>query len=90
MVDLLITLASLTSPAAVAAPQQRFCSCIGTANCYLRQPRRTFSFAHRGWVDLINTQFSNPASRSAQMPAAFSMAVAWGELNDLDTRWTNP
>jgi len=61
---------------AVAAPQRKFCSCTGTVHFYLRQPRRALRFAHRGWVHFIDVQFSNPASRSAPMPAAFSLAVA--------------
>jgi hypothetical protein len=40
------------------------------------QASRLISFAHRGWVHFINVQFSNPARRSAPMPAAFSLAVA--------------
>jgi hypothetical protein len=60
----------------VAAQQQPFCFYTETAHFYLRQPRRALSFAYRGQGHSINIQFSNPASRSAPMPAAFSMAIA--------------
>jgi hypothetical protein len=42
---------------------------------------------HRGWEDFIHIQFSNPASRSAPMPAAFSMA-ALAQRNGPDARET--
>jgi hypothetical protein len=34
------------------------------------------NYAHRGWVGFINNQFSNPASRSASMPAAFCFRIS--------------
>jgi hypothetical protein len=59
----------------VTDQQRKFCFYTGTSLFHLHQPRPAFSFAHRGWGTFINNQFSNPASRSARMPAAFSMAV---------------
>jgi hypothetical protein len=63
-------------PAGVSAKQRNVCSRNGTAHLDLRQAWRVLSSASPGLgLSLVNNQFSNPASRSAQMPAAFLMLI---------------
>jgi hypothetical protein len=59
----------------VASLQRIFCSFQGTSNFGLRQARRVLSFAYRDGAGFKTIEFSNPASRSASMPAVFSMTV---------------
>jgi hypothetical protein len=61
------------APTGVASQQRNLCSCSGTAHFGLRQSRHVLHFVYRGWKVLMIYQFSNPASRSARMPAAFSI-----------------
>ena len=59
----------------VAVRQLNFCSCFGTTHFDLRLAQRGLSSTHRGWGRFHSDKFSNPASRSAKMPAAFCLAL---------------
>jgi hypothetical protein len=74
--NFLITLASLESPRLWPHCNNTFVSAPEPLIFIYVSPRVFLAFAYRGWGTFINNQFSNPASRSAPMPAAFSMAVA--------------
>jgi hypothetical protein len=60
--------------------QQNFCSCIGTALLDLRLAICDLSSANRGWVGFISSQFSNPASRSAQSLRLFIFNTHYWKL----------